>query len=445
MRHLSFLLAFISCSTLAQDMNAYLPNYNFLYYGPSYSTYGYPQVAEYFDFDSYQPNKEIISYDQDLRVQSIHGLDGSGQNMMLTNFSYHSSGKVSDKLTRKWINNSWVLSDLTKYQFDSHGNVIEMLLLTYNSNTAQWDTSYQGKYAFYYDGNRITELDILAKDSAGNWYPNIRSLYQYDSNSDCILYSEYHYPSSVPTHFRYYFQSNRMLDSAHYYSYDSNGNEYIYLKQYNFTYDTWNGEHFSSKLSSYSELQFYSGHYRPHQWTITNYVNNSYDCVRVFWENNMWVNYRHYVATFDEHNNLQLRIMDKGESNYWWRTNGTEYINTYDSEDHLTDRICKEYDGSYVPNTSAYSYQWRIHYSSFLDPLSVKEKTSEPILIYPNPATTGLFVKSKQGAVIYNETGSVLLSVKADQSYIDLHDFKPGVYFIRSFADNTFQKFVVAR
>jgi hypothetical protein len=440
----SYLIAFLiglQLNVTAQN-NAYFRKVGVTNYSPVIGR-GYPQLVERYNGANTYVGKRIISYDQNLNIESIRETNALDQNLRMSNYLRNSSGQTVTIFDRAWINNSWKLIDISSYTYDAHNNMSSNTYLQYNDTTNTWDTVYASKTNISYSGNLITSCEFRSRNSSGQWNINSTYGYVYNAAADVI---EFNQSNSLKV--KYYYKANRMVDSVTLYHRDTLNNWLPYLRQKNFVYDTWNGDHHSSKISYMEEDQLHDGIWRPKKWSTTQLPNGGYEFTGLFFENNMWLKEKHRIAAFDSYGEISKSITDNAIGNEWYYTNGREYIYDYDADGRMLEMIEKGYSGSYVPTTSNYVQMSREVYSSFVSPTSVSENVMPALNSYPNPAANELMIarnfENGIGGEIINEIGIRVLQFKATESKIDVSGFPVGFYVL-SYENGKKERLMIVR
>jgi|GEM_PF-6398192 len=167
------------------------------------------------------------------------------------------------------INNSFIGTDSSAYEYDAQGHVTTRLNIRRNSSTNQWDTT--GKTAYNYN----TTLGLVAaatyysfNSTTSIFTPTGRTQYQYDTDSLPSYTTDYTYISGTFVaigRYENYYNTLRQITNAYYKPWSTTTNTFTNQKKTVYHYNAlnqndtitdliWNGTTWGN--SSYAALQY---------------------------------------------------------------------------------------------------------------------------------------------------------------------------------------------
>ena len=270
---------------------------------------------------------------------------------------YDANGNQTSYVNEYWSNGQWRTSDLWIATFETHKNLLLMLVNTtyspdgytwsmrrsysydekgnrlsgldeYRSN-AQWENAQRYTYTYDASGNRLTEVD--ESWSNGEWMDSQRSAYTYDANRNML--------SEVVE----YWSNGEWVDSQRYtYTFDANGNMLSELDE------SWSAGQLMNiyrRTSSYDAnrnmLSLLNQYWSNGEWVNSQRSTYTYDAngkmlseVDEYWSNGQWLVSNHSWRLYDANGNTLSELFEDWWNGQWDQSSRSMYA--YDPQGDLT-------------------------------------------------------------------------------------------------------------
>lgn len=323
------------------------------------------------------------------------------------------------------ISSQWIYNKKYEKELDANGNVVEDVEYYYNSETSQWDPHVKNEYEFNSNNYLVEERNYYYMTNISDWLATSKVIYSYDMNNDLIEKAGYSYLTDL---------EEWRLGSKRKYTY--NGNHQILS-------DTSLNWSWASEQLEYEDLTVYA----------YDGAGNKTEEVYSVWEDNQWLYDTKEVYVPNASGDLtELDIYTWFvELNDWVFAERIEVtLNTDYTTDQLIlplDYFTLDYPFKHmVVSTDGFlndgNNNWirtgsKVFYFSGYNPNSIIETAQNSVTLYPNPASSRIFLKSdeiteKVELELIDQQGKLVLSREVSaNSYVQTDFLRSGVYLYR--------------
>lgn len=383
-----------------------------------------------------------------------------------TPFVYDSNLNLTSKLEQLWNGNWWSNSSLYTATFDANSNKkselhqnwdgsfwwdYEFDTLTYNDQnlpTSSLHKIWNGVtscvndkyYSYVYDNNR-NKISCTEQNWQGGSWMNYRRLnYIYDANNQetsCIIQN--------------WLNSSWVNGWKYTSAYDANNN------RINLLYSLYLGAWADNSLNTYSydlnnnligdlyqEMHGYDWVNNSNKVYTYDVNNNLIEEIFQVWDGSNWKNYQKEIYTYDLNNNPKSYTILNWNGTGW--CNYTFHDYKYDDNNLLqshSSKIWKE-DG-----TLAYRDSTQYYFHTIPSGTDDLNNPIDSILVYPNPATTKLFIKTPNPSsnntflILYNINGQKVFERRISEltTEININNLQHGTYLVKLFGKTGVKNF----
>ncbi len=192
--------------------------------------------------------KEIYSYDGNGRIQEIQtwNFDGSSIYLFSRNqMTYDNLNNITVNFEDLWddVANSWFPNQQISYTYNAQNSVTQELMQSWDSNLQQWQDI--SRTTNTYEGNVLTvSISEYFDTGLGSWIPMSQNLFSY-SPEGLMIEDEFQFYDEVSTSWApsnlvtYTYNSSNQLESMLYSSYDDVLLSYYPMDQTNYIHDNY--------------------------------------------------------------------------------------------------------------------------------------------------------------------------------------------------------------
>lgn len=327
------------------------------------------------------------------KIKSImvrHGLmpqpitDNQAMNQVQTR--YLQSGRneeplIYQVLTKVWLNDSWVNSELETHSYNEDDNLLLIVLQSWENDA--WNNSYQLEYVYDQEGQLIQNIYSMWDAEAGAWQLFGRSTPTFDPVTNFvtqILVEMYFEPFGWINAAVSYFTYNAQ-DLVSLYIEDNWNLEIMDWEHLSRTYYTYNGEELLTEelLQYWVEDQYQDG-------DLTTYTYNGQgQLVQRLYEyfgfTREWLPGSRTTYSYDS-DGLQSHELEEMYTIDSWQ-NSYQITYSYDANDNLVTALRQDWaSGRSWQNSSETTYT----YTTSVD-IAEPHSADAPVSVYPNPAS----------------------------------------------------------
>jgi len=340
---------------------------------------------------------------------------------------YNANGDVLFEYSYVWSGSKWDTTEKTEAVYDIDGVLERMFHSEWDEDIADWVLE-KAEYTYDIDGY-VEEIVASEWDEGiGDWMDYLKIKYAYDANKYQNLFAYYYFDGIDWV--------GAWKDSS---VYDANGKQIMRISS------GWDNDDWAD--------------YVKYEFAYDIYGNLTLEA-SYYSDGTDWVGSYKYEYEYDANGNLLMRAVWSWEEEEgdWF---GSKYEYEYDMTHAKADLIFpSSYDDMYNKRLKeTFSYwdgtDWiedeeeNIIYYWGVPKVGIVTTTSlSPVRVYPNPATTQLYVdinsQEKADYVIYNIIGQIIMQGKLQElSIINVESLSNGIYYLKiSGSENVTLKFV---
>ena len=318
-------------------------------------------------YDPIYSNQDLLIDD---RVLTWNGT--SWENSTRNVYTYTGTNLEATNTYQFWGGVDWVNSSRVSTNYDVSNRPIEYLYENWTG--ASWENNYRYLETYNTQGNLQTEISQTW--TGASWNNATRSTYTYNSNDLIIEYLTENWSGGVWVNFYYdtrTYNAAWQNSSQAMYTYDSNGNNTQFLVQEWDPVDGW---------VNYGQwLYQYDGN------------NNQTEQLVQLWNTvtTSWVNNDKNNSTYNSQNSQLTILYQIWNTGTGWE-NTTYYMNTYDMNNNLSERVVQNWDGAAWVNYGRQTgFIWKLITDVGDDELLVNE--FKLYNNYPNPFNPSTKIK----------------------------------------------------
>ncbi len=381
-----------------------------------------PGNAQFFDYDDNQwEHTENITYEyypNGLLKEQIITEAGTNTNSERWTYAYNAEGEEIESARYMWQNGAWAQNigekTLETYENGKLVEEVEQTWRTSGEGSGQWENTARSTYSFDAEG-RPTGETAYGWDGE-SWVAERKFVYEYTTGNA---------PSTI------------LMQRQE----DNNWVSFARLVELG-----WHEDAEQDGLADYTMQALQDGNWVNMERQETRFTGNGgyVETTQTFEENN-WVNDFRITVQYDAHHNKTLDQYEEWvdqngdgmpQDDEWLIEDALKYVNTYDSNDNLTEIISQSWELNGGPG--AFQNRERWVFSNFQNVLSAKEEQQLALHVYPNPAVGQLSVKMEKGAGasvrLVSLTGQTMLNTSlasAEAQELDLSAVPAGTYILQ--------------
>ena len=365
------------------------------------------------------------------------------------------------------------------FSYDSRGNDILIIGYAWDNATNDWSKSYKFESAYDNNNNQIMIIDYYWDN---DWIKSTKVEYTYDNNDNLTMEIVYHWEYNAVNDWGKYYKDEYTYDNndnrtmfMHYnwentdwkksykeeYTYDNNDNQTMYIRH------LWDNAA-SDWIKSYKLESTYDNNDNrtmsiSYTWSFSDwrksgkseytYDNNDNRTMYIFytWDYDVsdWKKYDKEEYTYDNNNQtMYIKYNWDNAAGDWKKSNKSEYTydlsysreelivscnSIYDYNSMLTEETRHNWNGTNWVINNNYVYYWSSREITGISEIVTGKTTVE---VYPNPATTQLYVKLAEPQTadysICNLMGQVIASgTLQGDDIINISSLVQGTYFLK--------------